>query len=353
MSLQTVLIDIAFFLFTALVVLVVSGNLKKSKLKSKNPPVGKMVDIGGYRLHIDCQGEGGPTVVFDAGQGESGLSWSPIQQEIARNTRVCVYDRAGIGWSEPGTRPRTARVMVEELHILLEKGGIPKPYVLVGASLGGLNARLYAHLYPEEVAGLVLLDAAHEEQYLPEAVQKALKQMSGLMSLMAVYAVLMVRSGLAALFPRLIPGGSISPAGSIDQVLRVSNASYMQAAVAEIKDVEHSHAEVREMEVASLGHIPIIVIRHGKVQEQMMPDVTQVMEETNERLQSKVAQQSENARLIVAEESGHAIQMDQPKLVVQAIMEVVEAVRAARPYRPSMVGFPNGSKKIVPVQEEG
>jgi pimeloyl-ACP methyl ester carboxylesterase len=329
MSSHIILISLTIII-TASVLPVVFGQFKKTQVNTKYPPIGKLVDVGGFRLHLHCQGERGPSVILDAGQGESSLSWGAIQSEIAKVTRVCVYDRAGLGWSEPSPRPRTARVMAEELHILLENAKVPKPYVLVGASLGGLNARVYAHLYPEEVAGLVLLDAAHEEQYLPEAIQKALHQMGGMMALMRGYAVLMVRSGLAAIFPRLLPAGSmgrISPSAQIDQALRGAKPAYMQAAADEIKDVERSHAEVREMQVASLGDIPILVIRHGQTQVQMMPEVTAVMEETNRRLQEKVANQSLNARLVVADESGHAIQMDQPELVVRSVLELVQDIR--------------------------
>jgi pimeloyl-ACP methyl ester carboxylesterase len=330
MSSQIILTSLAIGIITILVVLVFFGQIKKAQLNAKYPPIGKLVDVGGYRLHLHCQGERGPSVVLDAGQGESSLSWFGIQSEIAKATRVCAYDRAGLGWSEPSPRPRTARVMAEELHNLLEKAKVPKPYVLVGASLGGLNARVYAHLYPEEVAGLVLLDAAHEEQYLPEAIQKALQQMAGMVAVMRGYAVLMVSSGLAAIFPRLLPAGSmgrITPPAQIDQALRGAKPAYMRASADEIKDVQRSHAEVREMQVASLGDIPILVIRHGKAQVQMMPEVTAVMEETNRRLQEKVANQSVNARLVVADESGHAIQMDQPELVVRSVLEVVQGVR--------------------------
>ncbi len=340
--------SIAGLIFIALFILIMVGQIKKARLISSYTPPGRLVDIGGYRLHINCQGDGGPSVILDAGQGESSLSWGAIQREVAGTTRACAYDRAGIGWSDPSPRPRRARVMAEELHRLLENAGVPKPYVLVGASLGGLNSRVYAHLYPEDVSGLVLLDAAHEEQYLPEAIQKALKQMAGMMSIMGGYAQLVVGSGLAALFPRLLPGGSVGSdreAGRIDRTLGVARNDYMKASIQEIKDVGLSHAEVREMVISNLGDIPIRVIRHGMVQAQMMPEVTEVIEETNRRLQAKVAEQSPNARLIVAGESGHAIQIDQPALVVEAILEVVSLALEQNRVRSTGPGSPNGYKK--------
>ncbi len=104
------------------------------------PPPGQMVDVGGYRLHINCLGTGSPTVVIDAGSGDWSASWSNrVQPEVARTTRVCVYDRAGIGWSEPGPLPRTAERFARELRALLDHAHIPGPYVLVGHSLLGVG----------------------------------------------------------------------------------------------------------------------------------------------------------------------------------------------------------------------
>ncbi len=122
------------------------------------PPPGQMVDVGGYRLHINCTGEGSPTVVIESGWGDMSASWGWVQPEVAKTTRICTYDRAGMGWSESSPQPRTAREFAKELHTLLAKANEPGPYVLVGHSLGGYTMRVYAHDYPGEVAGLVLID---------------------------------------------------------------------------------------------------------------------------------------------------------------------------------------------------
>src|SRR5213082_131637 len=132
---------------------------------SHYPPPGKLVDIGGYRLHINCTGTGSPTVILDAGLGGTSLDWSKIQPAVARFTRVCSYDRAGYGWSDTGPGPRTSQQIVKELHLLLVHGQISGPYLLVGHSVGGLNMRLYAYRYPQEVAGMVLLDTTSEHQF--------------------------------------------------------------------------------------------------------------------------------------------------------------------------------------------
>jgi pimeloyl-ACP methyl ester carboxylesterase len=142
------------------------------------PPPGRLVDVNGYKMHINCTGESGPTVVLDSGMGNSSLIWSLVQPDVAKFVRVCSYDRAGLGWSESrhgwlpfGVTRRTSQQMVEELHTLLKNAGVPGSYVLVGHSLGGMNMRVYASAYPAEVAGMVLVDSSHEETYarLPKA----------------------------------------------------------------------------------------------------------------------------------------------------------------------------------------
>ena len=120
---------------------------------ARYPAPGKLVDIGGYQLHINCTGTGSPTVILDAGLGGTSLDWSKVQPAVARFTRVCSYDRAGYGWSQTGPGPRTSQQIVTELHALLAQAKINGPYVLVGHSAGGLNMRLYAYRYPAEVVG--------------------------------------------------------------------------------------------------------------------------------------------------------------------------------------------------------
>jgi pimeloyl-ACP methyl ester carboxylesterase len=130
-------------------------------------PPGQLVDVGGHRMHIHCMGSGSPTVILDASSGNTSASWGLIQPEVAKRTRVCTYDRAGLGWSDQTTAPRDARQIARDLHALLGAAGIAGPYVLVGHSSSGVYAQLYAADYPAEVAGMVLVDTMHPDQFRP------------------------------------------------------------------------------------------------------------------------------------------------------------------------------------------
>src|SRR5258706_276836 len=162
-SLRTILLGAASILLAAFLAAWIFLAYTKAGLAREFPPPGELVDIGGYRLHLHCLGTGRPTVVLEAGLNEFSLAWTQVQDETAKLTRVCAYDRAGFGWSDRGTLARTGANMVRELHALLGRARIEAPVVLVGHSFGGLLAREYVRAYPDEVAGLVLVDAVHEE----------------------------------------------------------------------------------------------------------------------------------------------------------------------------------------------
>ena len=130
------------------------------------PQIGRSVDIGGRSLNIFCAGTGSPAVILDTGGDNPGLAWEDTRSEIAKFTQACWFDRAGIGWSDSGPYPRTSAAMSSDLHELLGRAGIPPPYVVAGGSIGGLNARVFASMYPKDTAGVVLDDAAHEDEPL-------------------------------------------------------------------------------------------------------------------------------------------------------------------------------------------
>ena len=163
-------------LIVALLALAVAGAIYQAiateRAERAYPPPGEMVDVGGYSLHINCVGRGSPTVLLDGGLGEWSAQWVLVKQGVSDTTRVCAYDRAGMGWSEMGPEPRDARQITGELHALLEGAGIEGPYVLVGHSFGGLYLQTYAARYPDEVAGMALVDSSQPDQFSYQPVAR-------------------------------------------------------------------------------------------------------------------------------------------------------------------------------------
>ena len=139
------------FLFGIVLALVgmIYENISEARDRRFNPEDGRRYDVGGFKMHIDCTGEGSPTVILESGLGDTYVSWRKVQPQIAKFTRVCSYDRAGLGYSDSSSQPRTSKVIAGELHALLKAAGIAPPYVLVGHSMGGYDVRLYASLYPQ------------------------------------------------------------------------------------------------------------------------------------------------------------------------------------------------------------
>ena len=131
----------------------------------RSPEPGRLVDIGRYRLKINCAGSGSPTVVLDSGLGDLLSEWRPVQLRISSFTRVCSYDRAGYGESDAGPFPRTSLQISRELHTLLQNAGEHPPYILVSHSFGGYNVRIFNGKFPNEVVGIVLVDSPQEDQY--------------------------------------------------------------------------------------------------------------------------------------------------------------------------------------------
>jgi pimeloyl-ACP methyl ester carboxylesterase len=270
-------------------------------------------------------------VVMEAAIGETGLLWSLVQPAVARRSRACVYDRAGLGWSDPSPRPRTAEIMVEELHTLLATAEVPGPYVLVGHSFGGLLVRLYAARHPQEVAGLVLIDSAHEDQYrrapseirelLPQFEEQARQQFEGLKAL--------IESGSLDLGMLPVPPGLPASAAEIFRALVAASSKHVETFMAEQQAVQAIHAELRAARITSLGDLPLVVLSHDEPM--AMPGLSDEANQTYEQLwqdlQAELAGLSSQGRLMVAEGSGHYIQLERPQLVIDAIAEVVTAAR--------------------------
>ena len=170
-------------LFGFVLLLLLTGfiyeQIGRAREASRLPPrIGKSVDVGGHTLNLYCSGEGSPTVVLEAGGNEPGYAWSSEQTKLAKVTRACWYDRAGVGWSDPPPSPRTSATVTSDLHEMLSRAGVPQPYVLVGASIGGEYARIYTSRYPHDVAGLVLVDSSHPDQQEPPFMLSAFNLMT-------------------------------------------------------------------------------------------------------------------------------------------------------------------------------
>ena len=281
------------------------------------PAPGQLVDIGGYRLHIQCVGTGSPTVVLDAGLGGSSLDWDLVQPELGRTTRVCAYDRAGMGWSDGVPQPRTPRQIAGELHTLLTNAGVAGPYVLVGHSLGGKNVRMFAQQHPKEVVGMVLVDARGE--YVDANTAPAEAQ--GFQQALAAQAVLyrVARSvGLVRLIGASLWGGPAMPRETRTEGMLLQTSQ--QAVDAQTAEGLHRAADDAEFQaVPALGDRPLVVL----AAEQNMTGTPYWAE-----AQRRMAALSTNGRLIVATGSGHAIHWEQPALVIDTVRQVVEATRS-------------------------
>jgi len=253
-----------------------------------------LMDVGGYRLALYCSGSGTPAVVLDAGGGAGASSWEHVQAGVAHVTRVCSFDRPGIGKSDAPPQPRSARQIVEEVHTLLVRAAVPAPYVLVGHSSGGLNMRRYARHYPDEVAGLVLVDAVHPDQFIraeallpPEVADEDT-------------ALHEVRAQLRAM-NRL--HGAAAQEGTADDLQR---------------DVGGA---------GSLGAIPVVVLTATQHDLGGPPAVLARLEQDWQAMQQEMCTLSSDSVQIIATGSGHNIHLERPEVVVDAIRRVIEAVR--------------------------
>jgi steroid delta-isomerase-like uncharacterized protein len=288
------------------------------------PAPGRLVDVGGHRLHLHCLGEGGPMVVIDAGVGGWSIFYRGIQERVAAETRTCAYDRAGLGWSEPGPAPRTSARMAEELHALLDGAGLEPPFVLVGHSLGGYNARLFADRYPAEVAGVVLAESAHEEQWerLPRQARELIPA-----------AADGYRGAAEAARVGALPAGSVPPwpfperaeLGAAYEAEMASPETY-EAMAAEMAASIESAAEVAG--TGDLGGRPLAVVT-ARNSFAAFEGTGIPIAPANE---AWLAMQAELVGLSTVgvqfwSDGDHRIHRTDPDLVVEAILHVVRAAR--------------------------
>src|SRR5215210_7942629 len=281
------------------------------------PPPGKLVDVGDHSLHINCLGEGSPTVILEAANLGMSAHWTRVQQQVAQTTRVCAYDRAGLGWSEPGPEPRDARRVSSELHTLLSDAGTEGPYVLVGHSYGGLYARMYAARYSQEVGGVVLVDSSHPEQFTRSQEGRAMYEQTSRIGAVIPW---LTRLGVIRL-SNFYPAHPDLPSQQREQI-EAFNSSTRQVVttVEEFRATPETNAQVRN--TGSLGDKPLAVISAGE----QSPDWLEMQDEL-------AALSSDSIHRVVDGATHESLLYDEgdSQVTSAAIEQVVEALRADRP----------------------
>jgi pimeloyl-ACP methyl ester carboxylesterase len=319
-------LSIAALLAIALAAGTLSEQLARRRAPREFPPPGRLVDIGGRRIQIDCRGHGSPVVVFEANDLGGSLGWSAVQAEVSKTTRACSYSRAGVMWSDPAQGVRDDKAIAVDLHAVLAKAGERPPFVLVGHSLGGLYAVLYTHYFGDEVAGLVLVDPAHPAQ--TQKIEAITHRKFSVLSPPEKILRTLAWTGL----PRLVigsdmPKGMEAAAAFAPQSL-VTIAGELDMFDKTLVDAAAWH---------DLGARPLIVLTAMAPASEAALQETQMSAEEDKQFRiawkalhdDEVTWSSAGRRLLVPD-SGHRIQTDRPQVVIDAVGSVVEAVRSRR-----------------------
>lgn len=328
--LKRILGGLLALLLAALVIGTIWESLAWRSTVAKYPPPGKLVDIGGRRLHIDCRGTGSPTVILEAGLDVGGIvGWSLVHDSIALTTRTCAYNRAGIIWSDPSPAPHNAGTVAADLHALLAAAGEKAPFVLVGHSLGGPYIMTYTKHYGTDVAGLVFVDASHPEQVgrMTKIIGKKLEPPRGLMDV----AVKLSWTGLV----RAISGTVDMPKVPRERVLAMQG--YLPRSLGQMlleqDAIDSTFAEAGSFR--TLGDRPVVVLTAMAPMDSNTRKMMGISEETGRKFQQEwktmhdeEASWSSRSRHELVPDATHYIQIDRPDVVIRAVREVVDSVRA-------------------------
>jgi pimeloyl-ACP methyl ester carboxylesterase len=268
---------------------------------------GRLVNVGGYKLHLYCIGHGTPAVVFDSGALDSSRQWNLVQPAVAKITQACSFDRAGLGWSDSSPWPASFRHNTEDLKKLLEKAGVRGPYVLVGHSNGGLDVQTFAHAYPNETAGMVLDDSidAAEATRFPQRFETP------------AWARTLLKTGVVFGIPRLF--GWCDHTAACPDCVKFTNTL-----MGELANYARSEAEMRN--TASFGDTPLAVLEHDPAVG-LSGERDEAFEQAWIGWQRDLAKRSSNSKLEVARGIAHEIQTDDPKMVINAVTWVIEQYR--------------------------
>jgi pimeloyl-ACP methyl ester carboxylesterase len=286
--------------------------------QSAHPAPGALYDVGGHRLHIDCSGTGSPTVVFQNGLGEVSVSWSRITQQVSRTTHVCVYDRAGQGWSDDVDTRQDGIAIADDLHVLLERAGETGPYLIVGHSAGGPYSMIYADRYPDDVAGVVLLDSMSPDAFseLPGFAAEQAMMRRGLGVLPSL-----TRLGAGRILPTSAWSSLPEPAASQVQAFAASSRGMRN-----MRDEQSMYPAVfaQAKELASLDAKPLVVLI-----------ATESIDKHHEwaDLQERLADLSTNGhhRIVDATHAGLVDDATNSTSSVQAITDVIHSIRTGQP----------------------
>jgi pimeloyl-ACP methyl ester carboxylesterase len=288
--------------------------ISEAREANRNPAPGRLIAVGDHRLHLVCKGDAGPTVIIEQGAGEPARFWWPVQDRVSAFARVCTYDRAGYGWSDPVQSPRTIQERAEELHTLLVNAAVPGPFIFVAHSYGGFIVRWFVREYRDQVAGLVLVDTGEEGAIFRRDVL-------GLYSRVRMFSRVLTfaaRFGLPRLLRRCFPG--------FREQLWFDTPDEFAATADDLASLQRVKLPFSEPGgFGALDDLPLIVVEHG----QPFPGPFALLENYWSAGQKRLAALSTKGELIVAQTSNHMIHLDQPDLVVNAIQRVHIAARAA------------------------
>lgn len=303
------------------------------------PPSGRLIDIGGRKIHLDCRGSGSPTVVFEAGFDHLGsLGWGKVHDAVAATTRACAYDRAGIMWSDPKSTPQDGNAATEDLHAALAVAGERAPIVLVGHSFGGLLSMIYAHRYPDAVAGLVFVDPGHPDQKKLFGTLPKMRELMDAAGALEKTGLALSWTGLVRLLMPDMGDPAMSPAA------RQAAQAYYPMSLRGMHDARAS--DDRTMAQAAVarpfGNRPLIVLSaENFFTPEMAGAVGLSMKETARanatwrKFRDEEASWSTRGTHRMVPNTGHYIQFDQPAAVISAVREVVQTVRTDRSMPPA------------------